>query len=127
MPTFDVVSEVDHQEVRNAVDQARRVAARGADAVVLIDTLDGLHPGAARKAMAAARNFTDGGSVTVIATATQPLGGETTVVALDVGLASTGRFAAIDLLASGTIRPELLVGEPAARAIEAARIEALEA
>ena len=24
MPTFDVVSEVDHQEVRNAVDQARR-------------------------------------------------------------------------------------------------------
>ena len=24
MPTFDIVSEVDHQEVRNAVDQARR-------------------------------------------------------------------------------------------------------
>ena len=29
MPTFDIVSEVDHQEVRNAVDQARReVSAR---------------------------------------------------------------------------------------------------
>ena len=24
MPTFDVVSEVDHQEVKNAVDQAQR-------------------------------------------------------------------------------------------------------
>jgi uncharacterized protein YajQ (UPF0234 family) len=24
MPTFDVVSEIDHQEVRNAVDQASR-------------------------------------------------------------------------------------------------------
>jgi uncharacterized protein YajQ (UPF0234 family) len=24
MPTFDIVSEVDHMEVRNAVDQARR-------------------------------------------------------------------------------------------------------
>ena len=24
MPSFDVVSEVDHQEVRNAVDQAQR-------------------------------------------------------------------------------------------------------
>src|SRR3712207_5042243 len=27
MPTFDVVSQVDHQEVRNAVDQARREVA----------------------------------------------------------------------------------------------------
>ncbi len=27
MPTFDIVSEVDHQEVRNAVDQANREAA----------------------------------------------------------------------------------------------------
>ncbi|MEI6710633.1 MAG: DUF520 family protein, partial [Actinomycetota bacterium] len=26
MPSFDVVSEIDHQEVRNAVDQANREA-----------------------------------------------------------------------------------------------------
>ena len=30
--------------VELVVDQARRLAARGSDAVVLIDTLDGLHP-----------------------------------------------------------------------------------
>jgi uncharacterized protein YajQ (UPF0234 family) len=31
MPTFDVVSEVDHQEVRNAVDQASREIANRYD------------------------------------------------------------------------------------------------
>ena len=31
MPTFDVVSEVDHQEVRNAVDQAQREVANRFD------------------------------------------------------------------------------------------------
>ena len=55
--------------VELVVDQARRIAARGADAVVLIDSLDGVHQYAARKALAAARNIVDGGSLTVIATA----------------------------------------------------------
>ena len=31
MPTFDVVSEVDHQEVRNAIDQAQREIANRFD------------------------------------------------------------------------------------------------
>jgi transcription termination factor Rho len=109
------------------VDQAKRVAARGANAVVLIDTLDGLHGLAARRALAAARNIIDGGSLTIIATATAPLGGETTVIALDRSLASAGRFPALDLVASGTIRPELLVGEPGAQAIARARAEAIDA
>jgi transcription termination factor Rho len=112
--------------VELVVDQARRVAARGAHAVVLIDTLDGLHPGVARKAMAAARNVVDGGSLTVIATASRPIGGETTVIALDRTLASTGRFPALDLAESGTIRAELLVGEAGAEAIVRARAEALD-
>ena len=42
--------------------------------------------GAARRALAAARAIVDGGSLTVIATAPAPLGGETTVVALDAAL-----------------------------------------
>ena len=109
------------------IDQARRIAARGAHAVVLIDTLDGLHPHSARKAIAAARNIVDGGSLTVIATATAPLGGETTVIALNADLTSTGRFPAIELGGSGTIRPELLVGDAGAEAIAAARAEALDA
>jgi o-succinylbenzoate synthase len=39
------------------------------------------------------------------------------VVALDLDLTSTHRFPALDLLASGTLRPELLVGEAGADAI----------
>ena len=112
--------------MERAVDQARRLAARGSHAVVLIDTLGGMQPHAARKLLAAARNIDGGGSLTVIATANEPLGGETTVIALDPVLASTGRFPALDLIASGTIRPELLVGDAGAEAIARARIEAVD-
>ncbi len=111
--------------IEPVIDQARRLAARGADAVVLIDTLDGASPSIARKALAAARNIVDGGSVTVIATASEPLGGETTVIALDSALAAIGRVPALDLIASGTMRLEELVGEAAAREIAAARAESL--
>ncbi len=111
--------------VERAIDTARRVAARGGDAVVLIDTLSGLPAGAARRALAAARDIVDGGSLTVIASAAEPVGGETTVIALDAALTSIGRFPALDLVASGTLRPELLVGEAGADAIAQARAAAL--
>ena len=107
------------------VDQARRIAARGANAVLLIDTLDGLHPHTAKKVMASARNIVDGGSLTVIATATRPIGGETTVIALDALLATAGRYPALDQVASGTIRADLLVGEAGAAAIIDQRSAAL--
>jgi transcription termination factor Rho len=113
------------QAVERTVDQARRLAARGGHAVVLIDSLDGLAPGAARKALAAARRIVDGGSLTVIATATAALGGETTVIALDGSLTATGRFPAIDLSGSWTMHAELLVGEAGAEAIARTRAEAL--
>ena len=115
------------QAVETAVERARRVAARGGDAVVLIDSFDGVPPAAARKALAAARNIADGGSLTIIATSQHPLGGETTVVTLDARLAQAGRFPALDLAASGTIRPDLLVGEAGAEAIARARADALAA
>ncbi len=125
------VSFAANEEARSAaidpvIDQARRLAARGTDAVVLIDTLDGASQQTARRALAAARNIVDGGSLTVIATAAEPIGGETTVIALDVGLASIGRFPALDIIASGTLRPELLVGEAGAEAIARTRAEAAE-
>jgi transcription termination factor Rho len=112
------------QVIEHAVEHGRRVAARGGDAVVLIDTLEYVSPGAARRALAAARNIADGGSLTVIATAPAPVGGETTVVALDAALTALGRFPALDLALSGTLRPELLVGEAGAEAIAKARAEA---
>jgi transcription termination factor Rho len=110
--------------IEPVIDQARRLAARGSDAVVLIDGLDGCSPSVARKALAAARNIVDGGSLTVIATAAAPIGGETTVIALDEAMASVGRFPALNLIASGTMRPELLVGKAGAEMIARTRLEA---
>jgi len=124
--SFAASADAQAQTVERAVDQVRRLAARGAHAVVLIDTLGGIQPHAARKLLASARNIAGGGSLTVIATASEPLGGETTVIALDPVLASTGRFPALDLIASGTLRPELLVGQAGAEAIARARVEAVD-
>lgn len=123
--SFAASAEAQAQVVEQAVERGRRIAARGGDAVVLIDTLDGLHPPAARRALAAARNLAERGSLTIIATAAKPFGGETTVIALDLARASTGRVPALDPLVSGTVRPDLLVGADGAAAILAARAEAL--
>jgi transcription termination factor Rho len=124
--SFATSPDAQGSAIEPVIDQARRLAARGADAVVLIDTLDGLPTQVARRLLASARNIVDGGSLTVIATASAPIGGETTVIALDASLASTARFPAVDLVASGTIHPELLVGEAGAEAIARARAEALD-
>lgn len=131
VPPTAAVSFAASEDARNgavepAIDQARRLAARGSDALVFIDTLDGCSPQLARKALGAARNIVDGGSVTIIATASAPIGGETTVITLDAAIAGAGRFPALDLVASGTMRPELLVGEAGAEAIARTRAEAAE-
>jgi transcription termination factor Rho len=123
--SFAASSDAQAHAIELVVDRARRAASRGGDAVVLIDTLDGLSGGGARKALAAARRIVDGGSLTVIATAAAPLGGETTVIALDGGLTATGRFPALDLSGSWTMHAELLVGEAGAEAITRTRAEAM--
>jgi len=122
--SFAAAPDAQAQAVEQAVEQGRRVAARGGDAVVVIDTLEYVPPAAARRALAAARNIADGGSLTVIATAPSPFGGESTVVALDAQLTALRRFPALDLAGSGTLRPDALVGEAGAEAIARARGEA---
>jgi transcription termination factor Rho len=124
--TFAASPDTQGQAVEPVIETAKRIAARGGHAVVLIDGLDGMHPHTARKVLAAARNLTDGGSLTVIATAARPFGGETTVIALDAVRASTGQLPALDLVGSGTLKPELLVGEDGAEAITRARATAAE-
>jgi transcription termination factor Rho len=124
--TFAASPDAQGQTVEPVIETAKRIAARGGHAVVLIDGLDGMHPHTARKVLAAARNLTDGGSLTVIATAARPFGGETTVIALDAVRASTGQLPALDLVGSGTLKPELLVGEEGAEAITRARATAAE-
>ena len=103
--SFAASPDAQAQAIEQAIEQGRRVAARGGDAVVLADTLEYLSAGAARRALAAARNIAGGGSLTVIATAATPLGGETTVVALDEGMTALGRFPALDLTALGHAAP----------------------
>jgi transcription termination factor Rho len=121
--SFASSPETQGQAVENALETAKRTAARGGDALVLIDTLDGLHPHTARKVLAVARNLRDGGSLTILATATKAPGGETTVIALDPELA-LGGGPPLDLIHSGTVRAELLVGEDGAGAIAEARVAA---
>jgi transcription termination factor Rho len=123
--SFAASADAQAQAVEQAVEQGRRVAARGGDAIVLIDTLEHLPQQPARRALAAARNIIDGGSLTVVATAAAPLGGETTVVALDQALVALGRVPALDLARSGVMRSELLVGEAGAEAIAKTRLEQL--
>ncbi|MEV4423001.1 transcription termination factor Rho [Patulibacter sp. NPDC049589] len=109
--------------IDEVVDRGRRIAARGGHAVLLVDTLDGLGEGAARRILASARKLADGGSLTIIATREHAVGGESTVVRLDAALTSTARFPALDLAGSGTLRPDLLVGDDGAATIAAARAE----
>jgi transcription termination factor Rho len=122
--SFAASPDAQAQAVDQAIEQGRRVAARGGDAVVVVDTLEYLPPHLARRALAAARNIADGGSLTVIATGPAPFGGETTVVALDAQLTALRRFPALDLPGSGTLRADALVGEAGAEAIAKARAEA---
>ena len=106
--SFAASADAQAAAVERAVERARRVAAGGGDAVLMIDTLDGLHPPVARRVLASARKLRDGGSVTIIATAERPFGGETTVVVLNRELLAGGATDAVDPQASGTIRAELL-------------------
>ena len=122
--TLAAGSEAQGQALERAIETAQRIAARGGHAVVLVDTLDAIAPAVARRALAAARAIVDGGSLTVIATASSALGGETTVIGLDARRTAARNFPALDLSASGTLRPELLVGDAGADAIAAARAEA---
>ncbi len=46
------------------------------------------------------------------------------MIALDATLTGVGRFPAIDVFASGTLRPELLVGDKGAEAIVRMRAQA---
>lgn len=123
--SFASPTSAQDRAVYGAIDRARSIAVGGGHAVVLLDTLDGLHEQAARRALAAARQLVDGGSVTVIATASEPAGGETTVLGLDPLRTLVDRVPALDLLFSGTLRADLLVGEEGAAAIAQAYADAV--
>jgi transcription termination factor Rho len=121
--TFAASADSQGQALEQAIEVAKRVAAREGDAVVLIDGLDGVHPQTARKALAAARNLREGGSLTIVATAARPFGGESAVIALQQTRGPGGE-PVLDVAHSAALRPELLVGETGAKAIAKARAQA---
>jgi len=55
--SFAASSDAQEAAVEQAAERGRRIALRGGDSVLLIDTLDGLGAGAARRTMASARNL----------------------------------------------------------------------
>jgi transcription termination factor Rho len=115
--SFAASADAQEAAVEQAAERGRRIAIRGGDAVLLIDTLDGLSPGAARRALAAARDLRGAGSLTVIATAREALGGETTVAALS-GAAAVGT---LDPVLTGTLRADTLVAAKPVRKPRAPR------
>ncbi len=110
--TFAAPRDAQDAALEQAAERGRRVAVRGGNAILLIDTLDGLSEAAARRALAAARNLRTAGSLTVIATSMRAIGGETTVIALTAG----GAEPTLDLGESGTLRSDLLVAAKPRRA-----------
>lgn len=120
--SFAASADAQGQALEHEIETAKRLASHGGNAVIAIDSLDGVHPHVARRALAAAKNIEGSGSLTVIATAARPFGGESTVIALDATRTATLTLPALDLPQSGTLRPELLVGQDGAAEIVKARL-----
>ncbi|MEZ5120832.1 MAG: hypothetical protein R2736_04530 [Solirubrobacterales bacterium] len=125
--TFAASPDARAAAIDRAVEMAKRIAARGGGSGRAHRL--GRRAAAGRRAADGARrrrDIVDGGSLTIIATADHPVGGDT-VVALDERLTSTRRFPALDLAASGTraLRPGCWSGELGAEAIAQARSNAV--
>jgi transcription termination factor Rho len=65
--SFERSPEAQAQAAELAVERAKRLVERGADAVVVIDALDALPPGVRRRLFGAARATEEGGTLTVVA------------------------------------------------------------
>jgi transcription termination factor Rho len=99
---FDGSVEEQAQVAEMAVERAKRAVEQGKDAVIVVDSLDSLPGGAARRVFGAARKVEEGGSLTVIAAigeSSEPLRVATTRIVLEGGNVSA---------ASSTTRSDLL-------------------
>ena len=121
--TLDSSPDARAKALERTLDEARRVASKGGNAVVLIDSLDELPQAAVRKALATATSKS--GSLTVIAASRETVSGETTVIRFDQALAAAGRFPSIDVGQSSTLRPELLLDPRSLKALQKAHSDAV--
>lgn len=105
--SFDISPDEAAQAAELAVERAKRVVERGGDAVVVVDSLAVLNPGAARRLFGAGRKAEEGGSLTVIATvgdSSEHLRIASTRIVLEPG--KSGPAVVADR--SGTLRADLL-------------------
>ena len=105
---FDLSPDLAAQAAELAVERAKRAAERGADTVVVIDSLEFLPAPVQRRVFAAARKAEEGGSVTVVAgtgVAWEPQRQATTRVMLDPPKDGT---TVVSESRSGVLRGELL-------------------
>lgn len=106
---FDQSNEAQVQAVELAIERGKRIAERGGDAVVIIDSLESLPGGAARRLFGAARKLEEGGSLTVVAAtgmAWEPQRQAGTRIALDAPDADG--TPQVSASRSGTMRADLL-------------------
>lgn len=105
--SFEHSIESQGQAAELAVERAKRVAERGGDALVALDSLEALPGGVARRVFGAARKLEQGGSLTVVAVvggATEPLRQASTQITLDASakeptvLEARSRVQRVDLL-----------------------------
>jgi transcription termination factor Rho len=99
---FDGSLDEQSQIAEMAVERAKRAVEQGRDAVIVVDSLDSLPSGVARRVFGAARKVEEGGSLTVIAAvgeSSEPLRVATTRIVLAGGAPGAG---------SGTTRSDLL-------------------
>ncbi|MEI6447284.1 MAG: Rho termination factor N-terminal domain-containing protein [Actinomycetes bacterium] len=104
--------------VERVLEKAKRAAGKNGNAALVVDSVDDLPGAAVRKTLAAAGCTPGGGSLTVVAVASAPLGGETTVVGFDQARAAAGKFPSVRVRSSSTLKPELLLD---ARSLKASR------
>jgi transcription termination factor Rho len=105
--SFDSAPDEQAQAAQLAVERAKRVVERGGDAVVVIDTLDAVSPGVARRIFGAGRRVEEGGSLTVIA-AVGESADQLRVASTRVVLAAGTNEPTVDAERSGAQRADLL-------------------
>ena len=108
---FDRSVDEQAQAAESAVERGKRAAESGRHAVVVIDSLDALPPGVARRVFGAARATEEAGTLTVIAStgaAGEPLRQATTRIVLEPGDTSSGPQPPQLAPRSGTLRADLL-------------------
>jgi transcription termination factor Rho len=108
--SYDRSPEPQAQAAELAVERAKRRVERGEHAVVVVDSLDALAPGARRRVFGAGRALEEGGSLTVFGVAgdgSEALRWATTRIVLEPG-GPESRAAKVAGAQSGTLRADRL-------------------